>query len=312
MDKTLNFIARAKEIHGTRYDYSKVEYVHSAQKVIVVCTTHGEFLVTPNNHLSSKQGCQKCSKRHRPSLEEFINESHKIHRGAYNYSGTVYVNNHTPVSIECPAHGAFSVQPKDHLHKKSGCPMCGNASKGSYHKKDTTWFITAATAIHGGRYDYSNVRYHRYHDKVEILCPDHGPFFQTTGSHIHNQNGCPTCSIRDYEGGYGMKRFENHPSLRTTPGMLYLIRVYDDTEDFIKIGITQKTIHERFVVNNRLPYKYDVLQTVSGHLYDMFLLEQEAKRSLKRYRYHPRIKFSGHTECFSVEVRELLEKSIFK
>ena len=57
---TSQFIAKAKSIHGDKYDYSKVKYEKSSIKVCITCPKHGEFWQTPNSHLSGK-GCLKCS-----------------------------------------------------------------------------------------------------------------------------------------------------------------------------------------------------------------------------------------------------------
>jgi hypothetical protein len=55
---TKDFIEKAKKIHGDKYDYSKVEYVDSQTKVCIICPIHGEFFVTPHNHLRGRI-CQK-------------------------------------------------------------------------------------------------------------------------------------------------------------------------------------------------------------------------------------------------------------
>lgn len=54
-----NFTERAKQIHGDKYDYSKVEYVNNHTKVCIICPEHGEFWQTPKNHLSG-DGCPIC------------------------------------------------------------------------------------------------------------------------------------------------------------------------------------------------------------------------------------------------------------
>lgn len=56
---TKEFIEKAKKIHGDKYDYSKVEYVHNKLKVCIVCPKHGEFWQRPHDHLRSN-GCPKC------------------------------------------------------------------------------------------------------------------------------------------------------------------------------------------------------------------------------------------------------------
>jgi hypothetical protein len=54
------FINKAKQIHGTFYDYSSVVYTNSHNQVSICCPIHGTFEQTPNMHLSGKQGCPKC------------------------------------------------------------------------------------------------------------------------------------------------------------------------------------------------------------------------------------------------------------
>jgi len=54
------FIAKSKEIHGDKYDYTKVQYKNTMQKVEIICSKHGIFEQTPNNHISGQQGCMKC------------------------------------------------------------------------------------------------------------------------------------------------------------------------------------------------------------------------------------------------------------
>lgn len=57
------FIEEAKEIHGDKYDYSKVEYKNAVTKVCIICPIHGEFWMKPCKHLLG-QGCSKCKSSH--------------------------------------------------------------------------------------------------------------------------------------------------------------------------------------------------------------------------------------------------------
>ena len=56
---TQSFIARAKEVHGNKYNYDKVDYQGYYTKVIITCPIHGDFLQTPGNHLEGR-GCKEC------------------------------------------------------------------------------------------------------------------------------------------------------------------------------------------------------------------------------------------------------------
>lgn len=59
---TEEFIKKAREVHGDRYDYSKVVSVSSKEKITIICPEHGEFLQSPQKHLSG-QGCPNCGLR---------------------------------------------------------------------------------------------------------------------------------------------------------------------------------------------------------------------------------------------------------
>ena len=52
-------IKQFRSVHGDKYDYSKVEYVNTNTKVIIICPIHGEFQQIPKTHKSGI-GCQNC------------------------------------------------------------------------------------------------------------------------------------------------------------------------------------------------------------------------------------------------------------
>lgn len=54
------FIERAKEIHGSKYDYSKAVYKKAKEKVEIICPKHGSFMQDPHHHIDAKNGCPLC------------------------------------------------------------------------------------------------------------------------------------------------------------------------------------------------------------------------------------------------------------
>ena len=50
-------------------------------------------------------------------------------------------------------------------------------------------FIAKANIIHNGRYDYSIVEYNGSHEKIAIICKEHGKFMQSPTNHL----ACKTC-----------------------------------------------------------------------------------------------------------------------
>ena len=82
---TEEFIARAKAVHGDKYDYSKMEYVDSQTKICIICPVHGEFWQKPMAHLYG-YGCARCGGSLRLTKNEFIERAQIIHKGKYDYS----------------------------------------------------------------------------------------------------------------------------------------------------------------------------------------------------------------------------------
>lgn len=131
---TIEFIEKAINIYGYRFDYSKVIYINAKTKVCIICKQHGEFWQTPDNHLSG-YGCSLCgdnnsSLKQRSTKEVFVQKAINIHGNKNDYSNVEYINNYTKVSVTCLTddHGEFWVTPNNHLRGK-GCPIC-KASKG--------------------------------------------------------------------------------------------------------------------------------------------------------------------------------------
>lgn len=128
----------------------------------------------------------------RVTLESFIERSNKIHNNKYDYSKVDWMNTKIKVEIICPVHGSFFQKPYKHLEGQ-GCPDC---RKNATVTQDE--FIRRAKQIHGeSTYDYSRVKYENMWTPVEIICPIHGPFFQTPAKHVktgkYAAEGCPAC-----------------------------------------------------------------------------------------------------------------------
>ena len=186
------FINESKKIHGDKYDYSKVDYVNNSTNVCIVCPEHGEFWQIPFNHIHGA-GCPLCGKRRKVyTRDEFIEVAEKIHGDKYDYSKVDYVNNKTKVCIICPEHGEFWQKPINHIIQKQSCPVCGREKMSKTNTCSTENFIKKAKLVHGDKYDYSKTKYFGIKEKICIICPEHGEFWQTANTHL-NGCGCPMC-----------------------------------------------------------------------------------------------------------------------
>ena len=235
-NKFAAWLVHCEKFHSGKYDYSQVVYTGIKNHVEIICPTHGVFTQSPDAH--SRQGCRLCGnlvrnqKTNAPRIKEarkrFFQESPIVHGGKYDYSKVVYVNCKTKVEIICPVHGSIFQAPLDHISGK-GCNKCaGNNS--DYSRQQ---FVIEAAEMHSGKYDYSKAVYAGCYDKVEIICPKHGSFWQAAIAHKRGQ-GCPTCNESRGEREVArwlrnnhipferQKRFESCKNKRSLPFDFYI------------------------------------------------------------------------------------------
>ena len=136
---TEKFIKKAREVHGNKYDYSKVNYKNNHAKVPIICPVHGPFQQYPINHLRG-HGCKSCVGLERLTTKEFINRAQKVHGHKFDYSKTIYINAETNVIIICPVHGKFAQMAYNHLTGR-GCLKCALHEKKSKGEKELCDFI---------------------------------------------------------------------------------------------------------------------------------------------------------------------------
>ena len=121
------------------------------------------------------------------TTQEFITRAKAVHGDRYDYDLVDYTGMHRKVKIKCKTHGLFEQSPDSHS-RGNGCPECVGLKK---HTSES--FTEKAIEIHGDRYDYSYVEYTGNRNKVSIVCPEHGEFWQTPDKHINAKQGCPKC-----------------------------------------------------------------------------------------------------------------------
>jgi len=193
---TEEFIRKAIDVHGDKYDYSKTEYIRSSQKVIIICKEHGEFLQIPNNHLRGAK-CIPCARVIRSAKRThttniFLQKAIEKHGDKYDYSKVNYKCAIENVIIICKKHGEFEQRPISHTTGK-GCNKCSIESNIIKCCLTTELFIKRAIKKHENTYDYSKVVYTRIIKNVIIICKKHGEFQQSPNNHLRGA-GCPICS----------------------------------------------------------------------------------------------------------------------
>lgn len=308
---TGEFIEKARKIHGDKYDYSKVDYVGYKGKVKIFCRKHGVFEQTASDHLSAC-GCPECSKeylseRFSHNTDKFIQKAKLKHGDRYGYSKVNYKKDGIKVIIECFEHGFFEQTPSNHL-RGQGCYKCGILKTIRRMVKTTEQFIIEAIEIHGDKYKYDKVNYIKNNIKVEIKCNVHGYFYQTPSDHLSGKD-CRKCGnekIRKKQqktpAGWNITNWDNaaKKSKHFDRFKVYIIRCWNNEEEFYKIGRTFLKTSRRFYSKKGMPYKYEILnEIIFDNAKDAFDKENCLKRENKENKYIPLIPFGGRYECFS-------------
>ncbi len=198
-------IAEFKKVHGSFYNYSKVEYKNSSTKVVVICPVHGEFLIAPGHHKNGV-GCRKCYfNSQKITKEEFIRRSREKFGNRYDYSlfSEIPVRR-KKVKIKCLEHDMIFLQePRNHMRGHTGCSKCcSNILSGSRENRGKLRtqeelnedFIRRAKEIHGDTYSYRQFIYVNSTTPGKIICKKHGVFYQTPSNHLKGTQ-CPDCAI---------------------------------------------------------------------------------------------------------------------
>lgn len=234
------------------------------------------------------------------TTEDYIEKAIEVHGNQYDYSNTVYKTSREKTSITCYTHGTWECNPRDHLNG-NGCPTCGQLKKAKSKTKTTEQFIEEANKVHSNTYKYPDTVYIGSDKKLKIECPTHGTFEQIANSHLQGQ-GCKECfkiKLKNNPGtGWSRTSFKERCGNRLAT--FYILRCFNDTESFYKLGITANTVKRRYDSKSHMPYMYEVIREIKGDAEAIFDLELKNKQLIKDYKYSPQIEFAGSVhECFT-------------
>lgn len=238
---TKSFIDRAIWVWlGEKYDYSKVDFKKSSEKVEIICRIHGSFYMTPNNHITGY-----------------------------------------------------------------GCPSCGVEYVSMKKRSNTEEFKIKAKTLLGDFYDYSNVVYTGSREKVEIICPYHGPFLSTPNNHLRGKR-CPDCSSEKRERGefvnsnslYGLRGYYGTEQ----PANIYIFLIGDS---HIKVGVSKDIENRANTIEKSSGLPVEILYRVHGVAKKLWDIEQEIHSDPGLIKDAPENKFTGKSECYK---REMFDK----
>jgi len=241
-----NFVEKSNNIHNNKYDYSKSIYINAATKLIVICSCHGEFSITPNNHLRGK-GCPLCgrinaSKCKIKSYDYYYKIFLLVHNDTYSYEHVKWQNACTKIDVTCKKHGIFQVLPYEHKNGR-GCPSCNN----QYSKKSIDWLnylgvkhnliIQHANNI-GEKYIHGKTKADGYCKENNTIYEFHGDFWHGNPNLYDPEEINPKSGIKF---GVLLKRTLHKELICRNLGFNYICIWENEWDKFIKtIKIIQK------------------------------------------------------------------------
>ena len=185
------FINKANNVHNNEYTYENANYINASTKICITCKKHGDFWMTPSAHLNG-QKCPKCQGKGL-TTEDVVALCKEVHGDKYDYSQFKFTKMHEKVPIICPKHGIFTQTMSKHITKKQGCPLCAIENRADKRRSKLNELINKIKDKQKDAYDYSKLNYKNLNDKVEIVCPKHGSFYQRLYDHLQGCS-CPKCT----------------------------------------------------------------------------------------------------------------------
>lgn len=307
-NKSEFIINRFKEVHGEEYNYDKVVYNGSTNKVTITCPVHGDFDQIVTDHLKG-HGCPKCTMGEFFD-KVFVSKSNEDFIADLMAKNNQYKNGEIGLLSDYEGQG-IKILVKDKYGICSMWPrsLSTNKSTSIFSAVDkTAYYISKAREVHGDKYDYYNLEYKGSEYPVTVTCKIHGDFEKDPSIHLLGK-GCQRCGNEKK----GHSRTAWSKAAEGNPGILYILRCSDDMETFLKVGITCHTVKIRYKSGLRLPYNYEVLYSVEDMDRDkIWNLEKTLHRKIGNYKYKPNKSFDGMYECFTMDGLGLLEKHLKK
>jgi Zn finger protein HypA/HybF involved in hydrogenase expression len=297
INKTEFFLKKLEEAVPDYKDKFEVvsEYVKSLDYMIVR-DKYGELRITAGQLL---QG-------HTPNvssaLDRFsyrVNQFREVHCDNYTY----IKDESYPEGIKIKCNNCsreFKQKIDNHLIGK-GCNTCSTKRAAEKQAMSYQDFLYNSKKNGNINVDFTDCGYISLKFPVKLKCTLHNEVFtQTASSCRYGMVGCPSCKRNNL--GFLKDSFIN--SCRGKTALLYILKINNENEIFYKIGVTNRSVKKRFERKVEMPYNYEIIYTKEdkecpGCIYDS---EVNLLNKYNIYKYQPKIKFNGYTECFTTEL----------
>jgi len=312
------FLERASMLHGAKFKYPNLDsqYVDAKTPITIICSRHGQFDATPDNHLTFQGGkCPQCGKqaksaaaksKYKAAYLDWFNESLPEHLSL----ADDFSDPNTPINFYCAIHKSYEQHRPVYLKNNRlwGCSKCAKTATVVSRQLDLSELQKTFVPPSG----IEILRLSRDGEvptKIVCKCSRHGVFSTTMGVISNGKYWCNDCASA--QRGFAqqrLSRLEKDKKLGENCHLALLkVQVFGLTS--LKLGVTTRTITERYKEAISEIYEDIVLPEIHA-----YTLEQKLLQQFKTHRDH-RIKklgvaygkrWSGDTELFSLEAKDAL------
>ena len=244
----------------------------------------------------------------RTSLEYKLELAANIHDNKYDYSLVKYTRFDDKVKIICPVHGVFEQMIYTHSVEKQGCPKCGREKviKMATEPADR-WVKRMSDKF--PHLCFKESVYITSKIKVKVRCRKHG-YFESVPRQIGIAGGCWHCGreraakhSRENPSFWSKSQWKDKGinSKNFHSFKVYVIKCWNEKEEFYKIGRTFTTTEHRFRHKFLMPYKFLIIKEFlfEDDASSAFNKENSLKKINKSNKYIPSINFGGKHECYT-------------
>jgi len=236
-------------------------------------------------------------------IDSWVKRFKEKHGDRYDYSLFItYINSETPIPIFCSIHGIFNQSP--YVHAKGH--QCKKCSKESMNLK--------SLLLRANKFKL-NI-YEKFGDRISVCLEDYVNDSTLISYKCSNCNqvykSSPNKLLKDVSTGcaycYGKgKHIQNEgyfnkyeAKLSQEIGYLYIVRLFDENEDFLKVGITKN--ENPLIRLEKVPYKKEIIYFEEDNMYNCFTIEQYILKEFSSFKYKPLLYFGGYTECLNIQL----------
>lgn len=223
----------------------------------------------------------------------------------------IYESSEAELVCKCLKCGQLFKTRWDYLKRKKGCLKCSYLDRNKPNRntlesvKKKLEFLNPSLTITSDKYINTL-------NKLDIRC-EQGHDFKRTWNALSQNPKCPKCSYENMDGSFNetlAKR--NRNEWLNVDSSVYVIECFDKFNDelFYKIGITTRSVADRFRTQTEMPYEYETKYIIKANLYECVYIEKELHFFHRNYQYYPKKDFEGYTECFRDINDELIQKYI--